>query len=548
MLYFLSMKITKLWKSVLAFSMCTTLGACQNKSEKNIKDGTYTAEVEGYQSSLTVKVTFSNGSITSVEVVDSNETKTWADSALHYIPKYIHDEQSLNVDTITGATVTSNAIISAVEKTIKDAHGDVSEWKANEKVEHKQKEVEKNCDVVVAGGGLSGMVTTLRLQQLGYQCVLVEKSDRLGGITKYGGNYSQLYVDEDATFTNTNDLIQDNLLDTVTWQKKDLGVQFSDEYLFSSQYDTDVLKEYAPENSNIGELLEKETEVSGAEVLLNTCVTGLKKDGENVNGVSAIDSDGKIYHIQSKYVVIASGSAIEDSSEAVNPYNEGNLYTIFKNDGYQVSRIEPMVSNLCVSLSDQYIDTYYADQKMKEKEILLVDQDGKWIDLAQSREDLSSALKGDSYLMMNASVYKKWKAAILESGTFDSEHIKQLEEDENECFSSAEDLQTLCNMNGISYEGVVDSIAQHNMVMREEQSFDGDVYCVKLCRGIVDVTGGICVDASLHPVKTGSDTSLDSVYVIGSAADYLNTQEGVSNTWAFVSGKWIADDIDEKMK
>lgn len=528
--------------------MCTTLGACQNKSEKNIKDGTYTAEVEGYQSSLTVKVTFSNGSITSVEVVDSNETKTWADSALHYIPKYIHDEQSLNVDTITGATVTSNAIISAVEKTIKDAHGDVGEWKANEKVEHKQKEVEKNCDVVVAGGGLSGMVTTLRLQQLGYQCVLVEKSDRLGGIMKYGGNYSQLYVDEDATFTNTNDLIQDHLLDTVTWQKKDLGVQFSDEYLSSSQYDTDVLKEYAPENSNIGELLEKETEVSGAEVLLNTCVTGLKKDGENVNGVSAIDSDGKIYHIQSKYVVIASGSAIEDSSEAVNPYNEGDLYTIFKNDGYQVSRIEPMVSNLCVSLSDQYIDTYYADQKMKEKEILLVDQDGKWIDLAQSREDLSSALKGDSYLMMNASVYKKWKAAILESGTFDSEHIKQLEEDENECFSSAEDLQTLCNMNGISYEGVVDSIAQHNMVMREEQSFDGDVYCVKLCRGIVDVTGGIYVDASLHPVKTSSDTSLDSVYVIGSAADYLNTQEGISNTWAFVSGKWIADDIDEKMK
>lgn len=544
----MSMKITKLWKSILVFSMCTTLGACQNKSEKNIKDGTYTAEVEGYQPSLTVEVTFSNGSITSVEVVDSNETKTWADSALHYIPKYIHDEQSLNVDTITGATVTSNAIISAVEKTIKDAHGDVSEWKVNEKVEHKQKEVEKNCDVVVAGGGLSGMVTTLRLQQLGYQCVLVEKSDRLGGITKYGGNYSQLYVDEDATFTNTNDLIQDNLLDTVTWQKKDLGVQFSDEYLSSSQYDTDVLKEYAPENSNIGELLEKETEVSGAEVLLNTCVTGLKKDGENVNGVSAIDSDGKIYHIQSKYVVIASGSAIEDSSEAVNPYNEGDLYTIFKNDGYQVSRIEPMVSNLCVSLSDQYIDTYYADQKMKEKEILLVDQDGKWIDLAQSREDLSSALKGGSYLMMNASVYKKWKAAILESGTFDSEHIKQLEEDENECFSSAEDLQTLCNMNGISYEGVVDSIAQHNMVMREEQSFDGDVYCVKLCCGIVDVTGGICVDTFLHPVKTGSDTSLDSVYVIGSAADYLNTQEGISNTWAFVSGKWIADDIDEKMK
>ena len=136
------MKIRNFCKSILVFSLCTTFSACQNNNEKNIKDGTYTAEVEGYQSSLTVEVTFSNGSITSVEVVDSNETKTWADSALQYIPKYIHDEQSLNVDTITGATITSNAIISAVEKTIKDAHGDVSEWKVNEKAVHKQKDVE----------------------------------------------------------------------------------------------------------------------------------------------------------------------------------------------------------------------------------------------------------------------------------------------------------------------------------------------------------------------------------------------------------------------
>lgn len=54
-----------------------------------------------------------------LKLLTPNETKTWADSALQYIPKYIHDEQSLNVDTITGATVTSNAIISAVEKQLK---------------------------------------------------------------------------------------------------------------------------------------------------------------------------------------------------------------------------------------------------------------------------------------------------------------------------------------------------------------------------------------------------------------------------------------------
>ena len=103
-------------------------------------------------------------------------------------------------------------------------------------------------------------------------------------------------------------------------------------------------------------------------------------------------------------------------------------------------------------------------------------------------------------------------------------------------------------MNGISYEGIVASMQKRNLSLSEEQPFVGNVYCVKLCRGIVDATGGICVDASLHPMKTGSDTPLDSVYVIGSASDHTNTQEGIPNTWAFVSGKWIADDIDTKME
>ena len=199
---------------------------------------------------------------------------------------------------------------------------------------------------------------------------------------------------------------------------------------------------------------------------------------------------------------------MEDTSQAVNPYNEGDLYTIFKNDGYQVSEVAPVDSNLCISLAEQYIDTYYADQKMKEKEILLVDQDGKCIDLAQSREDLSNALQGDSYLIMNASTYKKWKAAILESGAFDAESTKQLEEDNSECFSSAEDLQTLCDMNGISYEGIVASMQKRNLSLSGELMENRAIHITNDKIPSVNAIEGYDRKANIvYPIIYGGDVS-----------------------------------------
>ncbi len=56
--------------------------------------------------------------ITDIEVVYHNETKGVSTNAMDIIISSIIEKQTLDVDTVTGATVTSKALINAVKDAI----------------------------------------------------------------------------------------------------------------------------------------------------------------------------------------------------------------------------------------------------------------------------------------------------------------------------------------------------------------------------------------------------------------------------------------------
>ncbi len=86
------------------------------------KDGTYTGEATGYQPGLVISITIEDNVITSIEVVDHNEVNSrfWS-TPVNYIPDWIVEAQSTEVDTITGATYTSIGIINAVNDALRQA-------------------------------------------------------------------------------------------------------------------------------------------------------------------------------------------------------------------------------------------------------------------------------------------------------------------------------------------------------------------------------------------------------------------------------------------
>ena len=85
------------------------------------KDGTYTAEADGFNGSVKVTVTIKNGKITNIS--NSNtDTKEYFNKAWSRIQPAILKKQAVyGVDTVSGATFSSNGILEAVQKALAKA-------------------------------------------------------------------------------------------------------------------------------------------------------------------------------------------------------------------------------------------------------------------------------------------------------------------------------------------------------------------------------------------------------------------------------------------
>lgn len=87
-------------------------------SDNVFTDGTYDATVDGHNGPLSVQVIVEGGVITSVEVTEHEETEGLADPAIENISANIVTRNGTDVDVVSGATVTSEAIIAAVEQAL----------------------------------------------------------------------------------------------------------------------------------------------------------------------------------------------------------------------------------------------------------------------------------------------------------------------------------------------------------------------------------------------------------------------------------------------
>ncbi len=87
----------------------------------SLSDGTYTGTGTGMASEITVEITISGGKLEKVEVISANDTAGISDAAIEAMPGRIVEAQSTGVDAVSGATMTSNGIIAAVENALLSA-------------------------------------------------------------------------------------------------------------------------------------------------------------------------------------------------------------------------------------------------------------------------------------------------------------------------------------------------------------------------------------------------------------------------------------------
>jgi uncharacterized protein with FMN-binding domain len=79
--------------------------------------GTYTGEAPSYGGALKVRSVFSDTAIVSVVIIEHHDTitRSTVSDALLIVPQRIEKKGTINVDIVSGATITSNRILDAVE-------------------------------------------------------------------------------------------------------------------------------------------------------------------------------------------------------------------------------------------------------------------------------------------------------------------------------------------------------------------------------------------------------------------------------------------------
>ena len=97
----------------------------------SFQPGTYSASAKGMNGDVTVEVIFTQSAMKQVQVTSHQETDGIWETPVDSIPKAIVEGQTLNVETVSGATMTSNAILKAVEDCVRQAGGDVEALKNN---------------------------------------------------------------------------------------------------------------------------------------------------------------------------------------------------------------------------------------------------------------------------------------------------------------------------------------------------------------------------------------------------------------------------------
>lgn len=165
---------------------CSATSPNDETARGTFNEGSYTDSAVGKNGEITVEAVFTAEQIDSVVILTQSETEGIATGALEKMPGRIVEAQSLAVDVVSGATLTSMGILQAVRGCAEQAGGDLSALEMPLPEPAASQET-LACDVLVIGAGGAGLVSAYCAAKAGVKVVLVEKQDEVGGSSRLNG-------------------------------------------------------------------------------------------------------------------------------------------------------------------------------------------------------------------------------------------------------------------------------------------------------------------------------------------------------------------------
>ncbi|AVK62511.1 FAD-binding dehydrogenase [Lactobacillus sp. CBA3605] len=139
----------------------------------------------GHNGIISYEVDVQDDKVEDLKILKHSETSGIFNQVIDKLKQNIIDEQSFNVDTISGATVMTQALLTSAKKAVADEGITLTPVPKSKKAMTTQ---HRRTDVVIIGGGEAGLVAGCRALTLGQKVILVEKNGYLGGATILNGS------------------------------------------------------------------------------------------------------------------------------------------------------------------------------------------------------------------------------------------------------------------------------------------------------------------------------------------------------------------------
>ncbi len=348
----------KLFCLILSLALLLASAAAMGEAQPEalFTPGTYSGEAQGIFVPVKVMVQVSENEIGTVLVDATGETPELGGIAAEKIAMAIMNAQTPNVDTVSGATVTSKAIIAAATQALEKAGADISVLDANRKdTKDAGPKEEKTIDteIVVVGAGGAGMTAAIMLQQAGKDFVILEKMPYVGGNTTKatgGMNASETHYQKEQDIEDSNALfaadtmkgghaLNDSFLVAMMANSSAAAIDWLDTIgaelpKISFSGGASAKRIHAPaDGSGVGAFLVDRFSAKlaelGVNVMLETEATELLTDAEGkITGVKAEGPDAN-YTINAKAVILATGGfgANEEMYTTYRPDLKGTVTT-----------------------------------------------------------------------------------------------------------------------------------------------------------------------------------------------------------------------------
>lgn len=141
---------------------------------------TGTGTAKGFGGDVTVTLTVTDGVITGVTAEGANETAGIGSVAIEKLPAAMVEGNTVNVDAISGATLTSNGVLEAAKAALTAAGLNADDYMTKAEAETAEDTVYE-ADVVIVGAGGAGMTAALTAAENGAKVIIVESQAAVGG-------------------------------------------------------------------------------------------------------------------------------------------------------------------------------------------------------------------------------------------------------------------------------------------------------------------------------------------------------------------------------